>query len=53
MRAVGRARDNELYVILADLTELGPDLAPVVNADGSASTIGRAAFPPPWCSPDW
>jgi len=32
VRAVGRARDNELYVILADLAELGPDLAPVVRA---------------------
>lgn len=32
LRAVGRARDNELYVILADLTELGADLAPVVRA---------------------
>ncbi|MBX9624028.1 MAG: DUF58 domain-containing protein [Gemmataceae bacterium] len=30
--AVGRARDNELYVILADLTELGPALDPVVKA---------------------
>jgi len=32
VRAVGRARDNELYVILADLAELGQDLAPVVKA---------------------
>lgn len=32
VRAVSRARDNELYVILADLTELGPDLAPVLKA---------------------
>lgn len=32
LRAVGRARDNELYVILADLTELGPSLAPIVSA---------------------
>ncbi len=32
IRAVGRARDNELYVILADLAELGPDLAPIVKA---------------------
>jgi hypothetical protein len=31
-RAVGRARDNELYVILADLAELGPDLAPAIRA---------------------
>jgi hypothetical protein len=30
--AVGRARDNELYVILADLVELGPNLAPVLKA---------------------
>jgi hypothetical protein len=29
---VGRARDNELYVILADLAELGRDLAQVVKA---------------------
>jgi uncharacterized protein (DUF58 family) len=32
VRAVGRARDNELYVILADLAELGHDLAPVIKA---------------------
>ncbi|AMV25799.1 hypothetical protein VT84_15485 [Gemmata sp. SH-PL17] len=32
IRAVGRARDNELYVILADLAELGPDLEPLVKA---------------------
>lgn len=32
IRAVGRARDNELYVVLADLAELGADLAPVVKA---------------------
>lgn len=32
VRAVGRARDNELYVILADLAELGDDLAPLVKA---------------------
>jgi hypothetical protein len=32
IRAVGRARDNELYVVLADLAELGTDLAPVVKA---------------------
>ena len=32
MRAVGRARDNELYVVLADLAELGADLAPAVRA---------------------
>jgi hypothetical protein len=32
IRAVGRARDNELYVILADLAELGHELAPVVKA---------------------
>jgi hypothetical protein len=32
IRAVGRARDNELYVLLADLTELGADLAPVLKA---------------------
>jgi uncharacterized protein (DUF58 family) len=32
VRAVGRARDNELYVVLADLAELGSDLAPVVRA---------------------
>jgi hypothetical protein len=32
MQAVGRARDNELYVILADLAELGADLAPALRA---------------------
>lgn len=32
MRAVGRARDNELYVVLADLAELGPDLGPLLKA---------------------
>jgi uncharacterized protein (DUF58 family) len=32
MRSVGRARDNELYVVMADLAELGGDLAPVVRA---------------------
>jgi uncharacterized protein (DUF58 family) len=32
IRAVGRARDNELYVVLADLAELGADLAPVIKA---------------------
>jgi hypothetical protein len=32
VRAVGRARDNELYVVLADLAELGDDLAPLVKA---------------------
>ncbi len=32
VRAVSRARDNELYVILADLAELGPDLMPLVRA---------------------
>jgi uncharacterized protein (DUF58 family) len=32
IRAVSRARDNELYVILADLAELGHELAPVVRA---------------------
>jgi uncharacterized protein (DUF58 family) len=32
VRAVGRARDNELYVILADVTELGPDLTPILKA---------------------
>lgn len=30
--AVGRARDNELYVILADLAELGGAIDPVVHA---------------------
>ncbi|HEV3384316.1 MAG TPA: DUF58 domain-containing protein [Gemmata sp.] len=30
--AVGRARDNELYVVLADLSELGADLGPIVKA---------------------
>jgi len=32
IEAVSRARDNELYVVLADLVELGDDLAPVVQA---------------------
>jgi uncharacterized protein (DUF58 family) len=32
VRAVGRARDNELYVVLADLAELGEDIASVVKA---------------------
>ncbi len=32
VRAVSRARDNELYVIMADLAELGPDLEPLVKA---------------------
>jgi uncharacterized protein (DUF58 family) len=32
IRAVGRARDNELFVIMADLAELGHDLAPVARA---------------------
>ncbi|HUR55468.1 MAG TPA: DUF58 domain-containing protein, partial [Gemmataceae bacterium] len=32
VRAVSRARDNELYVILADLAELGDDLTPLVKA---------------------
>ncbi len=32
MKAVGHARDNELYVILADLAELGKQLAPIVRA---------------------
>ncbi|MCE9564834.1 MAG: DUF58 domain-containing protein [Planctomycetes bacterium] len=32
LRAVGRARDNELYVLLADLSELGADLGPVIKA---------------------
>ncbi|HXD87852.1 MAG TPA: DUF58 domain-containing protein [Urbifossiella sp.] len=32
MQAVSRARDNELYVIMADLAELGADLAPALRA---------------------
>lgn len=32
IKAVSRARDNELYVILADLSELGPDIEPLVKA---------------------
>jgi uncharacterized protein (DUF58 family) len=32
IRAAGRARDNELYVVLADLAELGDDLEPLVRA---------------------
>ena len=31
-QSVGRARDNELYIILADLLELGVDIQPLVNA---------------------
>jgi hypothetical protein len=38
LRAVGRARDNELYVVLADLAELGRDVQPLVNA----ATVARA-----------
>jgi uncharacterized protein (DUF58 family) len=32
VRSVSRARDNELYVILADLSELGDDLEPLIRA---------------------
>ena len=32
VRAVSRARDNELFVVMADLAELGHDLTPVVKA---------------------
>jgi len=32
VRAVSRARDNELFVVMADLAELGHELAPVVKA---------------------
>ncbi len=32
IHAVSRARDNELFVVMADLAELGHDLAPVVKA---------------------
>jgi len=32
IRSVGRARDNEIFVILADLAELGADLDPVAKA---------------------
>jgi uncharacterized protein (DUF58 family) len=32
VRSVSRARDNELFVIMADLAELGHNLAPVVKA---------------------
>jgi uncharacterized protein (DUF58 family) len=32
IRAVGRARDNELYVVMADLAELGDSLEPLVRA---------------------
>ena len=32
VKAVSRARDNELYVILADLAELGPELGPLEKA---------------------
>ena len=36
LRATGRGRDNELFVLLADLLELGDGLAPVVRAAGVA-----------------
>jgi uncharacterized protein (DUF58 family) len=32
VRAVSRARDNELFVLLADLAELGDDLEPLLKA---------------------
>ena len=32
LRAVGKGRDNELFVILADLLELGDQLAPLLRA---------------------
>lgn len=32
VRAVSRARDNELYVLMADLIELGHELGPVLKA---------------------
>jgi hypothetical protein len=32
IHAVSRARDNELFVIMADLSELGHDLAPIVRS---------------------
>ncbi|MFO0808415.1 MAG: DUF58 domain-containing protein [Gemmataceae bacterium] len=32
LRAVGRGRDNELFVVLADLLELDDDLSPLVKA---------------------
>ena len=32
VRAVSRARDNELFVIMADLSELGHDLTPIVKS---------------------
>ena len=32
VRAVSRARDNELFVVLADLAELGDDIGPVLRA---------------------
>ena len=32
VRSVSRARDNELYVVMADLAELGPDMEPLVKA---------------------
>jgi uncharacterized protein (DUF58 family) len=38
IRAVGVARDNELYVLLADLTELGEDLNPLLRAARVART---------------
>lgn len=38
VRAVGRARDNELYVVLADVAELGDSLEPLV----AAARVARA-----------
>jgi uncharacterized protein (DUF58 family) len=32
IRAVSRARDNELFVVMADLAELGHDLTPIMKA---------------------
>ena len=42
----GPARDNELFVVLADLAELGNDLAPVVKA----CRVARAGTTTSWSS---
>ena len=46
VRSVGRARDNELYVIMADLAELGAELEPLVRKR-------RAAWPVPESTTSW
>jgi uncharacterized protein (DUF58 family) len=59
-RAVSRARDNELYLVLADLAELAADLQPLVNAAKVARARHHqvlvivpwpADMPPPYDAP--